>query len=141
MKVWEFEGGKRLLVRVDRGEDVMEVLGTVAAEKKVEAGRVSGIGALRDAEIGFFDVERREYLRGTLPGSWELLSLEGNISLRDGGAMPHIHVILGNAECECRGGHLFSGIVSVTGEIFIERLDGTLAREMDPEVRLPLLDH
>lgn len=139
MQVWEFEEGKRYLVRVDRGEDVMEAVRTVAADKGIEAGRVTGIGALADAELGYFDVETKEYSRGRLPGSWELLSLVGNISLRDGRVQPHLHVLLGNAKLECRGGHLFSGTVSVTGEIFIDRLPGTLRREVDPEVRLPLL--
>jgi predicted DNA-binding protein with PD1-like motif len=141
MKVWEYSDRTAYLVRVDRGEEMMEVLRTVAKKRGVGAARVSGIGALENAELGYFDVERKEYLRKKLPGSWELLSLAGNISLRDGEVMPHIHVILGNVDLECRGGHLFSGVVSVTGEIFIEPLPGALHREMDREVNLPLLDH
>lgn len=140
MKVWEFDGGGRYVVRVDRGEEMMEVLRAVAKEKRIEAGRVTGIGALRDAELGYFDVDRKEYLRSVAPGSRELLSLTGNIGLRDGDPVPHIHVILGDGEMHCTGGHLFSGVVSVTGEIFIDRLPGALHRELDPEVDLPLLD-
>jgi len=140
MKLWEYPDRGAYLVRVDRGEEMMETLRAVAREKGIEAGRVSGIGALQDAELGYFDVERKDYLRKKLPGSWELLSLAGNISLRDGEVLPHIHVILGNVDLECRGGHLFSGVVSVTGEIFIEKLPEALHREMDDEVKLPLLD-
>ncbi len=140
MKVWEYPDRAAFLVRVDRGEEMMETLRAVAARKKIDAASVSGIGALENAELGYFDVNRKEYLRRKLTGSWELLSLAGNISLRDGEVMPHIHVILGNADLECRGGHLFSGVVSVTGEIFIEALPGPLHREMDDEVSLPLLD-
>ena len=140
MKVWEFDGGTRFLVRVDRGEEMMETLRIVAAEKRIEAGRVTGIGALADAEIGYFDVDRKEYLRGRAPGSWELLSLTGNISLKDGEVMPHIHVILGNGDFACRGGHLFSGVVSVTGEIFVDRLPGSLHRGMNREIGLFLLE-
>jgi predicted DNA-binding protein with PD1-like motif len=140
VRVVEFEGGDRLLIRLDRGDEMMRVLRTVCAERKIEAGRVRGIGALRDVQIGYFDVERKEYARGRLTGSWELLSLEGNIALRDGEYVPHVHVILGGPDFECRGGHLFAGVVSVTGEIFVDRLPGALHRAMDPEVRLPLLD-
>ncbi|MBN1826088.1 MAG: DUF296 domain-containing protein [Candidatus Eisenbacteria bacterium] len=140
VKIWEMEGGARLLVRVDRGEEMMEALRAVAREKKVEAARVTGIGALRDMTLGYFDLDRKEYVRGELSGSWELLSLSGNLSLRDGEPIPHIHVIVGDAGLNVRGGHLFSGTVSVTGEIFIDRLPAPLHREMDPEVSLPLLD-
>jgi predicted DNA-binding protein with PD1-like motif len=139
MKVWEYPDREAFLVRVDRGEEMMDTIRAVAREKRIEAARVSGIGALENAELGYFDVNQKEYLRMKLPGSWELLSLAGNISLRDSDVMPHIHVILGNVDLECRGGHLFSGVVSVTGEIFIETLPGALHREMDDEVSLPLL--
>ncbi|MFH1277569.1 MAG: DUF296 domain-containing protein [Candidatus Eisenbacteria bacterium] len=139
MKVWEYDGGDRYLVRVDRGEELTDTLRAVAKEKGIHAGRIAGIGALRDAELGYFDVDRKEYLRGIVEGSWELLSLTGNVSLRSGEPVPHIHVILGDANLNCKGGHLFSGVVSVTGEIFIDRLPGALHRETDPEVDLPLL--
>ncbi len=138
MKIWEYDGG-RFLVRVDRGEEMIDSLRAAAVEKKIGAGRVTGIGALRDAELGYFDLDRKEYIRSRVAGSWELLSLTGNISLRDGEVVPHIHVILGDIDLNCRGGHLFSGMVSVTGEIFIDRLPGSLHREMDDEVDLPLL--
>ncbi len=140
VKVWEFDGGTRYLVRVDRGEELMETIRIVAAERKIEAARLAGIGALVDAELGYFDVDRKEYLRGKAPGSWELLSLSGNVSLKDGEVMPHIHVILGNADFACRGGHLFSGVVSVTGEIVIDRLPGSLHRAMHREIGLFLLE-
>jgi len=139
MKIWDLKDG-RLLVRVDRGEEMMETLLAVARERKIEAARVTGIGALRDMTLGYFDVDRKEYLRGELSGSWELLSLSGNLSLRDGEPIPHIHVIVGDANLNLRGGHLFSGTVSVTGEIFIDPLPAPLHREMDPEVNLFLLD-
>ena len=43
MKIWEFDDG-RFLVRVDRGEEMIETLRAAAAEKKIGAGRVTGIG-------------------------------------------------------------------------------------------------
>jgi hypothetical protein len=48
-----------------------------------------------------------------------LVSLTGNVSLKDGAVYVHAHVALGDTEFRLWGGHLFEAKVAVTTEIAI----------------------
>ncbi len=141
MQIWQSRTGGVFCVRVDRGEEICGALRDVAMEKGMRAASVTGIGALREIELGYFDVERKEYDRFTLDGSWELLALSGNVTLRDGEPFPHLHGIFGFTKGKVRGGHLFSGVVSVTAEVFLRPFPVPIHRTIDPEVDLALMDH
>ena len=82
--------------------------------------------------LGYFDVVKKEYLRATFPGSFELVSLTGSIAWSDGEPVVHAHACIGAPDCTVRAGHLFGGTVSVTGEIFLNLNTTTLNRDTDP---------
>lgn len=141
MRIWQSRSGGIFCVRLERGEEICGALCSVAEEKGLRAGSIDGIGALRDIDLGYFDLATKEYEHFQLSDSWELLSLNGNIAIRDGVPFPHLHALLGFREGEVRGGHLFSGVVSVTAEIFLRPFPVPIYRELDPEVNLALMDH
>jgi predicted DNA-binding protein with PD1-like motif len=125
-----------LLLRLERGEEVVGTVTEWVAHHPLPHARLHGIGALRDVTLGYFDVDSRSYRRRELPGSWELLSLAGNLGWVDGAPVLHAHAVVGGPEMEVRGGHLFAGTVSVTCELFLV-CDGTrLERVLDPETGL-----
>ncbi len=47
--------GSHYLVRIDRGEEVMESLMKMCREERILLGSVSGLGAADYAEIGIYD--------------------------------------------------------------------------------------
>lgn len=138
MKARKIDGG--WFVRLDRGEEVMQTLAGFITENDIPAGVISGIGALIEVELGYFNRETKKYQRRIFNGIYELLSLTGNIAYVDNKPMVHAHCILGDAEYRVIGGHLFSGIVAVTGEIYIRVFSAKFNRSLDPEVNLNLLD-
>jgi predicted DNA-binding protein with PD1-like motif len=124
---------------LERGDEVLATLGRFVADRGWKACTFSGIGALRDVEVGFFDITQRTYDRRTFP-EVELLSLTGNASrLEDGSVAIHLHAVLGTEAFGAVGGHLFSGIVSVTAEIHATALEADLVRRVDPVSGLKLL--
>jgi predicted DNA-binding protein with PD1-like motif len=52
---------------------------------------------------------------------------------------PHLHATLSDEDCNLRGGHLSSGVISATGELVVTPLGKTLERRLFPESRLRLL--
>lgn len=124
---------------LSRGEEVVDALTRFATEEGITSAEVRGIGALTDVEVGYFDLGQKRYERHALEGEYELLSLLGNITLKRGEPLVHAHVILGNRDLSCVGGHLFSAKVAVTAELQIRVLGGQLNREYDEETGLFLI--
>jgi len=127
------------LLRIDKGEEIMaEITGFITAEG-IQAGVLSGIGALTNVELGYFNRDRQEYQKQKFDNIYELLSLAGNISYIDGKPMVHAHCVLGQNDYGLIGGHLFAGEVAVTGEVFIQTFKERINRAMNPDLKLNLL--
>lgn len=134
-----FEHSSSYTVVLDKGEEILESLTLFAQERGIDAASVQGIGALDKVEVGYFDHAARVYERHELPGEYELLSFLGNITLKNNAPFLHAHVVLSAADLTCLGGHLFAGRVSVTAELHVVPLLGSLHRAHDPDTGLYLL--
>jgi uncharacterized protein len=86
---------KTYLVVFHTGQEVMQGLLAFARKHKLVAGHLTGIGAVSDAVIGYFDPEKKTYLRNHEKGQVEVLSLTGNLALDDDEPFFHVHVALG----------------------------------------------
>jgi len=109
------------LIRLDAGDRIIESLtGYLAGPgSTVRSGFFSGIGAARDCEIGYYDLESGTYRTRLVEESCEIVSLTGNIARIDDEPVIHAHVALGLPDFSILGGHLVEGTISVTGEIWI----------------------
>ncbi|MFX0016317.1 MAG: PPC domain-containing DNA-binding protein [Promethearchaeota archaeon] len=127
---------KNYLLRLFRGEDILESLQKFCKRNKISSGQIHGIGAVSEANIGFFDGE--EYQKMNFSENLELLSLNGNIAQNQ---IVHIHGVFGQQDGSCIGGHIFQGcIVSVTCEIQISVYEPGVSRTEDPVSKLMLLE-
>lgn len=127
------------LVRCDIGEEVVSILTSFAAENKISAGTVIGIGALKDIVLGYFDMTKKEYLRKEFNGIYELLSLSGNFAKLNSEIMLHCHAVISDADYSVTGGHLFSGVIAITGEFYIRPADTEINRALDKFTGLNLI--
>ena len=121
------------------GQEVMKGLLGFARVHGVVAGHVTGIGALSDAVIGYFDPVTKAYTRRHEEGQQELLSLVGNVALHDGAPFYHVHVGLGRRDGQAGGGHLFEATVRPTVEVVVTTYAKAMRRQADPDWGLPLL--
>jgi predicted DNA-binding protein with PD1-like motif len=138
MKARKFTGG--YLVRIERGEEVTRTLTDFLLEKQIYAGTVTGIGGIGDAELGYYDLPSRTYLRKTIPGNLELVYYMGNITLMDGEPFIHAHTVVSGPDFNAYSGHFFSARIVATGEFVIHPADWEIARALDDETGLKLMD-
>jgi len=131
--------GARRLVRLDRGEEVLSTLVSLCADQGIACASLAGIGAVMDAELGYYDLGGFTYLTRTIPEVCELVSLVGNVALVDGTPFVHAHASLGDRDLRLVGGHLIRATVAVTVEVFLDVHETRLERAFDPGVRLKLL--
>lgn len=127
-------------VRLVKGEEIVATLRDYCKEHQITAGKLNAIGAARDITIAYFDPDGNQYQRKLFAGSFEVTSLMGSITLKDGEPHLHLHINISDADHHVYGGHLDSGTISVTGEVIIEKYAGTLKRSFDSETNLFLWD-
>ena len=137
MKWKEIDRG--YIVRLERGEEVLSSLTEFVRQQHIEGGTVQGLGAVKDLVLGIFDPQKQEYVKRTFREDLELANLTGNISYLNGNPMLHCHVTAAGPDLRAYAGHLFSAVVSVTGEFVITTVGPRLTRALDEEVGLNLL--
>src|SRR5713226_4090884 len=131
---------KTYLLVFRTGQEVMKGLLAFAQKHKLVAGHLTGIGAISDAVVGYFDPQKKAYLRIQEKGQAEVLSLTGNLALNNDEPFFHVHVALGLREGSARGGHLFEATVRPTVELVLTTYPKPVRRKIDPDTGLPLLD-
>jgi len=99
---------------------------------------ISGIGQLKNVQLGYFK-EKGNYTKEIFNRPLEILSLNGNICNEDGDYSIHMHAVLGDEEKNVLGGHFFEGIVSVTIEIVLLKIDIIAKRKIDEKTGLKIL--
>jgi predicted DNA-binding protein with PD1-like motif len=135
----EYQAQPASMARIWPGADLQDALNQIAVQMKLNAGQISGIGAVRPAVIGFYNFETKVYERILLNDYHELVNLNGNISLRDGKPFVHTHIVVGNRRGEAFGGHLMPGTKVMVAELTITPFKGVpLIRRVEEDTGLPL---
>ena len=130
---------KDYFIHIEKNEKVMNTLTQFCNDNGIQNAKISGIGAVRNTELGAFDTVAKEYIRKPFDGIWELISFEGNVTLRDGKPFVHAHVVLSDHDMDTKGGHLFETTVAAVGEFFLREFDGNAFRELNEDVGLPCI--
>ena len=130
--------GNKYIIRLDKGEEIVETLKQFCREQNITLGWINGIGAVNKAKIGLYKVDEKQYYSVELSGNHEITSLFGNISTMNGEVYLHLHINLSDAEYKTHGGHLNYAVISATGEIMIDVIDGTVERQFNDEIGLNL---
>ena len=122
------------VLRLDRGEEVVESLVAFARQRGIRAGGLTGLGAADDIELGFYDPGTRAYTRRRFTGDHEIGALTGNLSLMGGEPFAHCHAVISGRDFVAYTGHLFRAVVSVTCEVQLVTDPGTLERTARPDL-------
>ena len=123
----------------DTEDEVISGLKAFAADQGVTASRFTAIGAFKDALLGYFDWEKKEYKKIPIREQVEVLSLMGDITSEDGKPNVHAHVVVGKPDGTAHGGHLLEAHVRPTLEVILTESPKHLTRYFDEESKLALI--
>lgn len=124
---------------LDAGEDPVECIESFASQHHIAAASITAIGAFERATIGWFDWEQKRYHEIDIDEQVEVLSLIGDIALKDDEPSLHAHVVLGKRDGSAHGGHLLSASVRPTMEIILTDTPTHLRKRHDDESGLALI--
>lgn len=137
MKYQRFE--QTIIVRMDKGEDIVEQVKNVALKEKIKLASISALGAINEFTVGVFKTKEKKYYANEFKGDFEIVSLTGTINTMNDEYYSHMHLSAGNDQGQVFGGHLNKAIVSATCEMVIQIINGEVDRYFDEEVGLNLL--
>ena len=138
MKSRQLDSGTVLVF--DTGEEVVSTLTAFAKENHIAAAHFTAIGAFSDADLGYFDPQKKQYLKNQVNEQVEVVSLIGDIALDKGEPKVHAHVVVGKKNGGAMGGHLLGAHVRPTLELVLEDSGEQLKRKFDPASGLALID-
>jgi hypothetical protein len=128
------------IIRIDKGEEIVTKIKELCEKENINLGFISGIGATDNLEIGLFNTKTKQYYPSTLNGLYEITSIMGNVTTKDGEIYLHLHINVSDEDNNTYGGHLNKCYVSATAEIIINVVDGNINRKFDEEIGLNLLE-
>jgi predicted DNA-binding protein with PD1-like motif len=130
--------------RIEQGEEVVEALRALARFERIDAGFVRAQGSVAAAELAFYDPAARAYVwAGLVPGTAELASLQGNVSLEGGSPEVRVWAVLAPAPAPGAPGGTVAGRLVRARAAFVEFAidvydDGDLERRPDAATGLAL---
>lgn len=127
------------VVRLEKGELLVESLKKFAVEQKLEGAWLSGLGAALWAEIGFYELDSQRYVFKKLNKILEICSLQGNIAWTGQDPVIHLHGTFSDDTLQAFGGHVKELEAAGTCEVLVQ-LTEPLARKLDQATGLQLLD-
>ncbi len=134
------ERGRRTYAVVfDPGDEVIEGLTRFAREHDLGASQLTAVGAFSRATLGFFDLDRKEYLPIPIEEQVEVLSLVGDITEDADEPKVHAHVVVGKRDGTAHGGHILEARVRPTLEVIVVESPRHLRRRTDPATGLALI--
>ena len=122
------------------GDEVFSGLTQFAEENHIVAARITGIGAVRSATLGWFDPQRKRYRRILIDHQSEVLSLLGDIAIYQGRPVVHVHMVVGFGDGTAHGGHLLQASVQPTLEVIVTAYPQALYKKFDSEKGLAVID-
>lgn len=137
-------GPREYILRIEKGEEIPEVILNFYQKFNFKAGVFYGIGACENAEIAVYQPKTKNYQKKKFTKQLEITSLIGNISLtgyEKGRAkhVAHTHINLSDKNYKTIGGHLIKAKINPTCEIYLKVFSQKLKRNFDPETGLHLI--
>ncbi len=124
----------------ETNDELASTLRKFASEQKLGSASFKAIGALSFAKLGWFNWDSKKYEPSVvLDEQLELLSLIGDVALKDGKPEVHAHAIVGKRDGTAHGGHLLEARVRPTCELVLTESAAHLRKEFDPKAGIALI--
>lgn len=136
---------------VHRGEKLLDSLVTCAKTMQLHSASLSGLGALENVQLAYYDFAAKEYRYQRFQEIYELVALNGNITRLIAPAVQiatqdqyvvHAHVVLAGTAVDDHttvSGHLSDATVAVTAEITVIPFNAPIMRRFNSDLGVNLI--
>lgn len=126
----------KYIVSINNHAEVANALTEFCKDKGIQSGSISGIGAINELTLRFFNPSTKTYTDKTFREQMEISDLTGNISSMDGKVYLHLHITVGRSDYSALAGHLLAATLNGAGEFVVEDYGETVTRLYNAELGL-----
>jgi len=131
---------KTFVLVFETNDELARGLKEFASEQKLASASFKAIGALSSVKLGWLNWETKQYEQSvSLDEQVELLSLIGDVALKDGEPQVHAHAVIGKRDGTAHGGHLLQAHIRPTCEVVLTESPAHLKKEFDPSAGMALI--
>lgn len=128
------------LIKLKKGEKIVECLTKFISENKILSGSFYGIGAASYVEVAHYNVETQKYSSIIFDKPLEITNVVGTLGIFESKPLIHPHITVADDQMQVFGGHLVEATISGTAEIIFTDFQKPLYKKLDPEVGLKTFD-
>jgi predicted DNA-binding protein with PD1-like motif len=114
------------------GEKLHEGIKKCVRDAQLIGASVQGLGQLVNPTFAYYGPNAQPHIM-PFEGTYELISLNGNVAMNKGEYYTHIHAVLGNEALEAKAGHIKEATIGATAELTITPFAKPLERDVNPE--------
>lgn len=131
--------GEKFVLLLVENEKVIETVTNFCNERQIPAATFNAIGAVKEVELGFYSLAKKEYAWKKAAAELEIDNITGNVCQFKGKPFVHAHATFSDNEMHAFGGHLKEATVGASCEIFLTPLHGRIERQYDEKTGLKLM--
>ncbi|MDQ6671919.1 MAG: DNA-binding protein [Chloroflexota bacterium] len=130
----------RYIVRLESGELMIETLSHFLRSEQMQFANLSAAGAVSWVRLGYWNAGTHAYEYREFEEQFEVVSFQGNCSLKDGVPFLHLHGVFGRHDFTALAGHIKEARIHPTLEVWLRSEDMPVHRAHDSASGLDLLD-
>lgn len=123
--------GDRYQVRIESGEQLLETILPWLRAEGIGYAAISGLGALREVTLSYWNADTQYYETQQFAEQMEVVSMIGNVTLREDAPFLHLHVALGRRDLSVIGGHFNDAVIHPTLELWLRPEKEAVQRMLD----------
>lgn len=128
------------IVSIKDQSSIVEALTDFVKSQNIQAGEVTGIGAVDEATLRFFKPSDKKYVDKTFKEQMEMTNISGNVSEIEGKPTLHLHITLGREDYTALAGHLLDAKIRGAGEFIFYPLNTRVVKMKNEEVGINFYD-
>ncbi|MDH6253788.1 putative DNA-binding protein with PD1-like motif [Chryseobacterium sp. H1D6B] len=128
------------IVSVKDRSSIVETLTDFVTAQNIKAGQITGIGAVSEATLRFFQPSSKQYVDKKFSEQMEISNISGNVSELEGKPLLHLHITLGRQDYTALAGHLLDAEIRGAGEFFFYPLNTAVIKTKNEEAGINFYD-
>jgi predicted DNA-binding protein with PD1-like motif len=107
------------------GDELMSGMTEFAEKNNLKLSEVRGLGGIVSAVVSAYDPAKGAFKRFNIDQKGEMLSLQGEITVRDGKPVFHAHVVFVLVDGTVHGGHLVEAHIDPVANLLVNEYDSS----------------
>ncbi len=128
------------IVSIKHKSSIVKALTDFVLNQNIQSGQVTGIGAVSEATLRFFNFSAKEYVDKKFDEQMEITNISGNVSVSENRPLIHLHVTMGREDYSAIAGHLHDAKIRGAGEFFFYPMKTVVYKTTDEETGINLYD-